>query len=142
MAVIFEQMRPQVQAILAVDDGAAGGTGVAFIGNDQFQRMAEQFDMLVIDRGDAGDASSHQTYRIVAAANAGLEHREIAIAFLEIETGQCEHGFERAKALVQPRRHPRNPGTDPRREIRQLGVADRRAVDLKPLIEFDRDAAR
>ena len=91
--------------------------------------------MLVIDRGDAGDARSDQTYRIVAAANTGLEHREIATALLEIEAGQREHGFERAEGWLRRADSPRNRGADPRSKLRQLAVADRRAVDLKPLIE-------
>ena len=35
MAIIFDQMRPQASAILAIDDGAAGGAGVALVGGDQ-----------------------------------------------------------------------------------------------------------
>ncbi len=97
IAVIFEEMRPQASAVFAVDDGAAGGTGVALVGNDQFQRMAEQFDMLVIDRGHAGLERADQANRIVAAADAGLEHREIAFAFLKMQAGQREQGFEGAE---------------------------------------------
>ena len=35
-----------------------------------------------------------------AAADAGLEHREGALAFLEIDAGQREHGFEGAESLA------------------------------------------
>src|SRR6202034_885039 len=97
VAVIFENVRPQVAAVLAVDNDAARGAGIALVGYDQFQRMAEQFDMLVIDRSDRGDAPTQQTNRVVASANAGLEHHEFAIAVLEIETGQREHGLECAE---------------------------------------------
>ena len=38
-------MRPQGTAVLAVDNGAAGGAGVALVGGDQFKGMAEQFNM-------------------------------------------------------------------------------------------------
>ena len=38
-AIIFDEMRPQASAVLAIDDGAAGGAGVALVGYDQFQRV-------------------------------------------------------------------------------------------------------
>ena len=72
IAVIFDQMRPQVSAILAIDDRAAGCAGVALVGSDQLQRIAEQFDMLAIDRRDAGELRPDQAHRIVTAADAGL----------------------------------------------------------------------
>ena len=100
MAVIFEQMRPQVTAVLAVDDGAAGGAGVALVGYDQFQRIAEQFDMLVVDRGHAGLARADQADRIVAAADAGLEHDELAFVLLEMEAGQRKQRLEGAEAFA------------------------------------------
>src|SRR6185437_8420082 len=72
VAVILDNVWPQVTAVFAIDDGAPGGAGVAFVGHDEFHRTAEQFDMFVVDRGDRGDAATEQTYRVVAAANAGL----------------------------------------------------------------------
>ena len=128
-------MRPQAPAVLAVDDGAAGCTGVALVGDDQFQRVAEQFDMLVIDRGDAGGARADQTNRIVAAADAGLEHREVASALLKIQAGQREHGLEAPNLLARRARHLGDGGRDPRHQPRQLVIADRRAIDLKALVE-------
>ena len=95
-------MRPQVSAILAIDDGAARGAGVALVGNDQLERMAEQFDMLVIDRGHAGLQRADQADRIVAAADAGLEHGEFAFAFLKVEAGQRKQRFEGAELLAEP----------------------------------------
>src|SRR6202030_2994321 len=50
MAIIFDQMGSQASAILAIDDGATGCAGVALVGSDQFKRMAEQFDMFIVDR--------------------------------------------------------------------------------------------
>src|SRR5258708_10700295 len=90
-------MRPKVLATFAVDDRSAGCAGVALVGRDQFQGMAEQLDMLVVDRGDAGYERADQAHRIVAAADAGLDHREIALLFLKIKTGQPEHSFEGAE---------------------------------------------
>src|SRR5260370_25358687 len=87
MAIVFEEMRPQGAAILPVDDGAAGGAGVALVGGDQFQGMAEQIDMLVVERGHGGVPCANQADRIIAATNTGLEHEEFAFAFLEIEAG-------------------------------------------------------
>ena len=92
--------------------------------------MAEQFDMLVIDRGDAGDERADQTHRIVAAADAGLEHREIAFALLEMQAGQREQGFEGAELFAAALRDFGDGGFDPRRQPRQIVVADLGAVDL------------
>src|SRR5882757_9977377 len=102
IAIIFGEMWPQLSAILAIDDCAAGCTGVALVGSDQFQRIAEQFDMLVIDRGHASAQRADQAYRIVAAADAGLEHGELAFVFLKIQAGQREQGFERAELFTAP----------------------------------------
>ena len=99
MAIIFEQMHRLLSAILAVDDVAAGGAGVALVGDDQFQRMTEQFDMLVIDRGDACHGRADQAHRVVAAADAGLEHREIATALLKMQAGQREQRLEGSEFL-------------------------------------------
>src|ERR1700733_2456354 len=70
VTVIFENVGSQVAAVLAIDNDATGGAGVALVGYDQFQRMAEQFDMLVVDRSDRGDAAAQQTNGVVASANA------------------------------------------------------------------------
>ena len=58
--------------------------------------------MFVIDRGHASDARADQAHRVVAAADAGLEHREIASLLLEIQAGQREQGFERAEPFMAP----------------------------------------
>src|SRR6185369_10893691 len=50
-AIILDEMRPQGSAVFTIDDGATAGAGVALVGCDQLKRVAEQFDMLVIDRG-------------------------------------------------------------------------------------------
>jgi len=52
--------------------------------------MAEQLDMLVIDGGDAGGERAGQAHRIVAAADTGLEHREVATGLLKMEAGERE----------------------------------------------------
>ena len=139
MAVIFEEMRPQASAVLAIDDGAAGGAGVALVGYDQFQRMAEQFDMLVIDRGRRRFARADQADRIVAAADAGLEHGELAFALLKMEAGQRKQRLERAELFAarcrnrliwrlrslasgarRPRRRSRRHRPDPLVETQQM----------------------
>ena len=135
IAIIFEEMRPQAPAIFAVDNGAAGGTGVALVGDDQFQRMAEQFDMLVVDRGHAGAERADQAHRIVAAADAGLEHREIALALLKIQAGQREHGLKGAEFFAALPRNLRRWRLRSASQLRQRVIADRRAVDLKPFVE-------
>ena len=100
-AVIFDDMRPQVSAVFAIDDRAAGGAGVALVRYDQLKRVAEQFDMLVIDRGDAGLACTDQTHRVIAPADAGLEHRKVAFALLEMQAGKREQRDERAMPLLE-----------------------------------------
>ena len=102
IAIIFEDVRPQAPAIFTVDDGASGCAGVALVGDDQFQRMAEQFDMLVIDRGHAGAERADQAYRVVTAADAGFEHREIATALLKIQASQREHRLKGSEFFVSP----------------------------------------
>ena len=56
--------------------------------------------MLVIDRGDAGLARADQADRIVASADAGLEHREVALALLEVQAGERKQRFEGAELLA------------------------------------------
>ena len=102
VAIILDDVRPQASAIFAIDDGAAGRAGVALVGSDQFQRVTQQFDMFVIDRGHTSDARADQAHRVVAAADAGLEHREIASLLLEIQAGQREQGFERSELFMAP----------------------------------------
>src|SRR5260370_16891898 len=113
-------MRPKVLASFAVDDRSAGCAGVALVGRDQFQGMAEQLDMLVVDRGDAGYERADQAHRIVAAADAGLEHREIALLFLKIKTGQREHGSERAEFFAFALQHLAHSPPDPPNHPPQL----------------------
>ncbi len=93
-------MRTKVFAVFAEDDRAAGRAGVALVGYDQFERMAEQFDMLVVDRGDAGIERADQANRIVTAADAGLEHDELASTLLEMKTGQRKQRLEGAETLA------------------------------------------
>src|SRR6266404_339830 len=127
-------MRPQISAILAIDDRAAGCAGVALVGSDQLQRIAEQFDMLVIDRCDAGQLRADQAHRIVTAADAGLEHRAIAIPLLKIQAGQREQGLEGSEFFSGT---PRDFGyslLDPRLQPRQVVIADISAVDLNPFV--------
>src|SRR5437870_293194 len=100
MAVIGEQMRPKVFAVFAIDDRAAGRAGVALVGYDQFQRVAKQFDMLIVDRGDAGLQRADQADRIVTAADAGLEHDELASTFPKVKTGQRKQRLEGAETFA------------------------------------------
>src|SRR3954452_12340036 len=95
-------MRSQASAVLAIDDRAAGGAGVALVRYDQFERVAEQFDMLVVDRRDARLVRADEADRIIAAADARLEHREVACALLEVETSECKQRFERAESFAEP----------------------------------------
>src|SRR4029077_10740557 len=97
--VIFDEMRPQATAVLAVDNGATGGARIALVGYDQFQRIPEQVDMLVIDRGDAGLARADQADRIVASADAGLEYDELAFVLLKIEARQYKKRPQRPERL-------------------------------------------
>ena len=69
--------------------------------------------MLVIDRGDAGLARADQADRIVAAADAGLEHGEVASALLEVEAGQRKQRLERAELFAEPFRDLGDGGLDP-----------------------------
>ena len=135
MAVIFDQMRLQVRAILAIDDGAAGGAGVALVGGDQVEGMTEQCDMLVIDRGDAGRERADQARHVVAPADAGLEHRELARRLLKMQAGQREQRFEAAELFAAPRRDARDRRFDPGYQSRQIGIADVGAIDLNPFVE-------
>src|SRR4029079_3836368 len=128
-------MPPQRSAVLAVDDGAAAGAGVALVGSDKLQRSAEQFDMLVIDRGHAGLKRADQADRIVAAANTGLEHHEFAIRLLEMQTGQREPRLERAEPLIARCQSCGNACLNPLPEAREGLVADLGAVDPDPLVE-------
>ena len=135
IAVIFENMMPQAAAVFAVDDDAATGAGIAFVGYDQLQRMAKQFDMFVVNRGHRGYVAAEQANRIVTAADAGLEHHEFAIALLEIEAGEREHGFERAELLASPLRNDIDRGSDAFLKLAQGFIVDRRAADIKPLVD-------
>src|SRR5260370_22612723 len=128
-------MRPQAAAVHAVEDGAACRGGIAIVGRDQYKRVAEQFDMFVIDRGHAGDERADQAYRTVAAADAGLEHREIALPLGKVQAGQREHGFEGAEPRIAPLCNFGDRGSDPRHETRQIIIADWHAIDLKPFVE-------
>ena len=91
--------------------------------------------MLVIDRGDTGRARADQTYRIIAAADAGLEHGEVASPVLKMPAGQREHGLEAPEFLVPPHGNVSDGGADARDEMRQLSIADRRPIDLKAFVE-------
>src|ERR1700730_14887944 len=97
--------------------------------------MTEQFDMLVIDRGDAACERADQAYRIVAAAGAGLEHREIALAFLKMQAGCREQGLKTSECFTPALRDFGDRGFDPRRQTSQIVIADLGAIDLKPLVE-------
>src|SRR3977135_265044 len=44
VAIIFDDVRPQASAIVAIDDGAAGRTGVALVRGDQLQWVTRRFD--------------------------------------------------------------------------------------------------
>src|ERR1700733_10737563 len=97
--------------------------------------MAEQLDMFIIDRSHAGCERANQANRIVAAADAGLEHRESAVAFLKIQAGQGEHRFEGAKFLTAALRNSGNGRFDPRHQTRQIVIANGNTIDLKPFVE-------
>src|SRR5882724_8864107 len=122
-------MRPQGAAVFAVDDCAAGGTGVALVGSDQFERVAEQFDMLVIDRGHAGLERADQADRIIAAADAGLEHDEFASALSKMQAGQCKQRLEGAEALAALARNSGDGGLDLFLQTRKSIVADLDLID-------------
>src|SRR5260370_35760244 len=94
--------------------------------------MAEQVDMLVVDRGDAACEGADQTHRIVTAADAGFEHCELAIAFLEIHTGEREHRLEGPELFTLALRDFADPGFHPRNQPRQIVIADIGAINLKP----------
>ena len=135
MAIIFEQMWPQAPAILAIDDSAAAGAGVALVGCDQFQRVAEQFDMFEIDRGDAGLARADQSDRIIAATDAGLEHDEFAAGLLEMKAGEREQCFERAELFASSLRNPGDGGLNLLPAPREGVVTDLGIVDPDPFVE-------
>src|SRR5439155_9484081 len=134
-AAIFDEMRPQVSAVFAIDDRAAGGAGVALVRYDQLKRVAEQFDMLVIDRGDAGLACTDQTHRVIAPADAGLERRKVAFALLEMQAGKREQRFEGAELLAHALRDGCDGRIDPQFQAQERVVADLDAIDLNPFIE-------
>ncbi len=81
-------------------------------------------------------SGADQTNRVIAAADAGLEHREFAFAFLKIQAGQREHGFKGAEFFMMSPRKLGDGGFDPRNfRPRQIVIANGRAIDLKPLVE-------
>ena len=80
--------------------------------------------MLVVDRGDAGLARADQADRIVAAADAGLEHREVASALLKVQAGQREQRFEGAELFAAPLLKPRRWRSRPALQPREGLVAD------------------
>src|SRR3981189_688058 len=128
-------MRPEGAAVFAVDDRAAGGTGVALVGSDQFERVAEQFDMLVIDRGPASLERADQADRLQAAADAGLEHDELASALPKMQAGQCKQRLEGAEALAALARNGGDGGLTPCPRARKGLIADLGFIDPDPLIE-------
>src|SRR3954452_23725710 len=111
-AIVFGEMRPQASAVFALNHRAAGSAGVALGRYDQFKRVAEQFDMLVIDRSDASLVRADEADRIVAPADAGLEHGEVAVALLEVQASECEQRFERAEFFAEPFRDLGDGGVD------------------------------
>src|SRR6185295_5075864 len=128
-------MRPQVPAVFAIEDRAAGGAGVALVRYDQFKRIAEQFDMLVIDRRDASLVRADEAHRVIAPPNAGLEHREVAAALLEVQAGEREQRFERAELLANAVRDGCDGGFDPSFQAGERVVVDLDAIELNPLVE-------
>ncbi len=106
------------------------------VAGDQLQRVAEQVDAFEIDRGDAGDVGADQPNRIVASADARLEHGEFAFGLLEIQAGQRELSLEGTEGLMQRvlleicdgGGHAQDEG------FQQL-VIDGDAVDLEALVE-------
>ena len=80
--------------------------------------------MFVVERGHAGDERADEANRIVAPADAGFEHREFALPFLKIQTGQREQGFECAELFAAPRRDPGDISFDPRCQPRQAVIAN------------------
>src|SRR6516164_2756241 len=97
--------------------------------------MAEQPDMLVVDRSDASQRAADEPNRIVAATDAGFEHGEFATAFLEKQAGERKHRFESTEFLVEALRSRRDRGLNPRSQILEVCVPDRRAIKAKTLIE-------
>ena len=93
--------------------------------------------MLEIDRGDAGLARADQTDRIVAAADAGLEHREVAVALLKMQAGKREQRFEGAEFFAETLRDVGDGGFDPELQARECVIADLDAVDLNPFVETE-----
>ena len=91
--------------------------------------------MLVIDRGDARLARADQADRIIAPADAGLEHGEVAAAFLEVEAGQRKQRFERAEFFAEPFRDLDDGSVNAPLQASERVVADHDAVDLDPLVE-------
>ncbi len=91
--------------------------------------------MLVIDRGDAGLARADEADRIVASADAGLEHREVASAFLEVQAGERKQRFERAELFAEPFRDLGDGSFDPPLQAGERVVADLDAIDLNPFVE-------
>ena len=91
--------------------------------------------MLVIDRGDAGLARAYQPDRIVAAADAGLEHREIAFALLKVQAGERKQRFEGAELFTETFRDIGKSGFDRRLQAGERVIADLDAIDLDPFVE-------
>src|SRR5207253_10180045 len=91
--------------------------------------------MLIVDRGDAGLACTNQAHRVIAAADAGLEHRKVASALLEVQAGKREQRFEGAELLVHAVRDSCDGSIDPQFQAVERVVADLDAIDLNPFIE-------
>ena len=91
--------------------------------------------MLVIDRSDASLVRADEADRIVAAADAGLEHGEVASAFLEVEASEREQRFERAEFFAEPFRDLGDGGVDLPLQAVERVVVDVGTIDLNPFIE-------
>ena len=91
--------------------------------------------MLVIDRSDASLVRADEADRIVASADAGLEHGEVASALLEVQASECEQRFERAEFFAHPLRDGCDGSFDPQLQASERVVADLDAIDLNPFVE-------
>ena len=73
--------------------------------------------------------------RIVASADAGLEHCEIAAGLLEVQAGEREQRFECAELLAHAVRDGCDGRFDPAFQASERVVVDLDAIDLNPFVE-------
>src|SRR2546423_9792693 len=91
--------------------------------------------MVVIDRRNASLVRADEADRIIASADAGLEHHEVALAVLKVQAGKRKQRFERTELLTHALRNGCDGRFDPLFQAGERFVVDLDAIELDPFIE-------